>query len=189
MLFIENGRVQDEPGRNFKTGLREIAKVHKGSFRLTTNQHLCVSDIAPEDVPQIKRLLAEYKLDNLEYSGLRLASSACVAFPTCGSFPKLVSNPLYSLSSRSCHGRVRTRTPSPSPSKIYLTDKPLLFQYLPILIDKVESICEESGLRNDEIVMRMTGCPNGCARPYVAGRSLISLISSTAYCELQRSPL
>lgn len=45
-----------------------------------------------------------------------------------------------------------------------------LCQYLPILIDKVEKICEENGLRNDSIVMRMTGCPNGCARPYVAGK-------------------
>jgi hypothetical protein len=26
-------------------------------------------------------------------------------------------------------------------------------------------ICEENGLRNDSIIMRMTGCPNGCARP------------------------
>lgn len=42
-------------------------------------------------------------------------------------------------------------------------------QYFPILIDKIEKICEENGLRNDSIVMRMTGCPNGCARPYVAG--------------------
>lgn len=110
MLFIENGRVQDEPGRDFKTGLREIAKVHKGAFRLTTNQHICVSDIAPEDVPEIKRLLAEYKLDNLEYSGLRLASSACVAFPTCGSFASLsLALALYSFSLRSCHGRVGTR--------------------------------------------------------------------------------
>ncbi|KAJ7694999.1 hypothetical protein B0H14DRAFT_3042856 [Mycena olivaceomarginata] len=132
MLFIENGRIQDEPGRNFKAGLREIAKIHKGTFRLTTNQHICVSDIAPEDVPQIKQLLAEYKLDNLEYSGLRLASSACVAFPTCG---------LAMAESE---------------------------RYLPLLIDKVEAMCEENGLRNDEIVMRMTGCPNGCARPYVA---------------------
>jgi sulfite reductase (NADPH) hemoprotein beta-component len=30
-------------------------------------------------------------------------------------------------------------------------------------------MCEESGLRNDSIVMRMTGCPNGCARPYLGG--------------------
>jgi hypothetical protein len=47
-------------------------------------------------------------------------------------------------------------------------------QYLPLLIDKVEKICEESGLRNDSIVMRMTGCPNGCARPYVAGAHAVN---------------
>ena len=85
-LFIENGRVQDEPERDFKTGLQKIAKIHKGTFRLTANQHLLISDIAPEDVPDIKRLLSEYKLDDLNYTGLRLSSSACVAFPTCGAF-------------------------------------------------------------------------------------------------------
>lgn len=82
--FIENGRVQDEPGRHFRTGLREIAKIHKGRFRLTANQHVIITDVAPADVPAIKKLLAEYKLDNLSHSGLRLSSSSCVAFPTCG---------------------------------------------------------------------------------------------------------
>lgn len=82
--FIENGRIQDEPERDFKTGLREIAKVHKGTFRTTANQHLIISDIPTEELPTIKRLLAHYKLDNLSYTGLRLSSSACVAFPTCG---------------------------------------------------------------------------------------------------------
>jgi sulfite reductase (NADPH) hemoprotein beta-component len=84
MMFIENGRIQDEPGCDFKAGLREIAKMHKGTFRLTANQHLMISDILPEDLDLIKNLLAKYKLDNLSYSGLRLSSSACVAFPTCG---------------------------------------------------------------------------------------------------------
>ena len=37
-----------------------------------------------------------------------------------------------------------------------------------MLIDKVEKICEDAGLRHDDIVMRMTGCPNGCARPWAA---------------------
>ncbi|KAI0372733.1 sulfite reductase subunit beta [Pilatotrama ljubarskyi] len=129
--FVENGRIQDEPEKDFKAGLREIAKVHKGKFRLTANQHLIITDVATEDLPTIKRLLAEYKLDNLSQSGLRLSSSACVAFPTCG---------LAMAESE---------------------------RYLPILIDKVEKICEENGLRNDSIVMRMTGCPNGCARPYL----------------------
>lgn len=82
--FIENGRIQDEPEKDFKTGLREIAKVHKGAFRTTANQHLIISGVATEDLPTIKRLLAKYKIDNLNHSGLRLSSSACVAFPTCG---------------------------------------------------------------------------------------------------------
>jgi sulfite reductase beta subunit-like hemoprotein len=30
-MFIENGRIADQPGKDFKTGLREIAKVHKGT--------------------------------------------------------------------------------------------------------------------------------------------------------------
>ena len=84
MTYIENGRVQNEPGKEFKKGLREIAKIHKGTFRLTANQHLMLADIPAEDVERIKVLLAEYKLDNLDFSGLRLSSSACVAFPTCG---------------------------------------------------------------------------------------------------------
>ena len=82
--FVENGRVQDEPDRNFKTAFREIAKVNKGGFRLTANQHIIVSNVSDEDLPEVKRLLALYKLDNINFSGLRLSSSACVAFPTCG---------------------------------------------------------------------------------------------------------
>ena len=34
-LFVENGRVQDTPERPMRTGLRKIAEVHKGEFRLT----------------------------------------------------------------------------------------------------------------------------------------------------------
>lgn len=38
-------------------------------------------------------------------------------------------------------------------------------RYLPSLLDKLEPILEEAGLRDEEINIRMTGCPNGCARP------------------------
>ncbi|MBW7453943.1 sulfite reductase, partial [Paenibacillus sepulcri] len=41
-------------------------------------------------------------------------------------------------------------------------------RYLPSLIDKMEPMLEEAGLRDEEIVIRMTGCPNGCARPMLA---------------------
>jgi sulfite reductase (NADPH) hemoprotein beta-component len=83
-MFIENGRVEDNSRHQFKSGLREIAKVHKGDFRLTANQHCILSAVAPEDLPEIKRLLAKWGLDNIDHSGLRLSSSSCVALPTCG---------------------------------------------------------------------------------------------------------
>jgi len=41
-------------------------------------------------------------------------------------------------------------------------------RYLPSLIDQIEGALNESGLNGEEIVIRMTGCPNGCARPYMA---------------------
>ena len=41
-------------------------------------------------------------------------------------------------------------------------------RYLPSLITKIESILSEFDLLKQEIVIRMTGCPNGCGRPYLA---------------------
>lgn len=41
-------------------------------------------------------------------------------------------------------------------------------RYLPGLIDRIEKIAGDLGLNNEEIIIRSTGCPNGCARPYVA---------------------
>jgi sulfite reductase (NADPH) hemoprotein beta-component len=38
---------------------------------------------------------------------------------------------------------------------------------LPSLITELDQVIEECGLRESEIVIRMTGCPNGCARPYL----------------------
>lgn len=131
-MFIENGRIEDTADFPMKTGLREIASVHKGEFRLTGNQHLILSNVADEDLPQMKEMLKKYKLDNIHFSGLRLSSSACVAFPTCG---------LAMAESE---------------------------RYLPKMVSLLEGVLEENGLRQDSIVMRMTGCPNGCARPWLA---------------------
>jgi sulfite reductase (NADPH) hemoprotein beta-component len=39
---------------------------------------------------------------------------------------------------------------------------------MPGLVDRIEKLCAEAGLAGEEIVIRSTGCPNGCARPYVA---------------------
>jgi sulfite reductase (NADPH) hemoprotein beta-component len=39
---------------------------------------------------------------------------------------------------------------------------------LPGLIDRIERLGAETGLAGEEIIIRSTGCPNGCARPYMA---------------------
>ncbi len=41
-------------------------------------------------------------------------------------------------------------------------------RYLPDLISRIEPILEKHGLSDEQIITRMTGCPNGCARPYAA---------------------
>lgn len=48
---------------------------------------------------------------------------------------------------------------------------------LPALVDEIEQAAARLGLADERISIRMTGCPNGCARPYVAdiafvGRSM-----------------
>ena len=50
-------------------------------------------------------------------------------------------------------------------------------RYLPTLISKIEPLLKKYSLENEEIITRMTGCPNGCARPYVAEIGLVG----TAY--------
>jgi sulfite reductase (NADPH) hemoprotein beta-component len=41
-------------------------------------------------------------------------------------------------------------------------------RYLPDLITKLDQMLSRHGLEQQPITVRMTGCPNGCARPYLA---------------------
>jgi sulfite reductase (NADPH) hemoprotein beta-component len=128
-LFVQGGRIADFDGYPLKTGLREIAKVHNGDFRLTANQNLIIGSVSAQKKKIITELLDKYGLtDGKHHSALRRSSIACVALPTCG---------------------------------LAMAEAE---RYLPTLIDKIEEIVEENGLRDKEITIRMTGCPNGCAR-------------------------
>jgi sulfite reductase (NADPH) hemoprotein beta-component len=44
---------------------------------------------------------------------------------------------------------------------------------LPEILEKLEPILKSSGLSNDAISIRITGCPNGCARPYLGEIGLV----------------
>ena len=44
---------------------------------------------------------------------------------------------------------------------------------LPGFLDRIETLCSEVGLDGEEIIIRSTGCPNGCARPYMAEMAFV----------------
>ncbi|UYZ64533.1 NADPH-dependent assimilatory sulfite reductase hemoprotein subunit [Hymenobacter weizhouensis] len=46
-------------------------------------------------------------------------------------------------------------------------------RYLPQLLDRLDGVMRQLGLSQDDILLRMTGCPNGCARPYLGEIGLV----------------
>jgi sulfite reductase (NADPH) hemoprotein beta-component len=131
-LFIEGGRVADTDKGKLRTALREVAKIHKGDFRLTGNQNLIIAGVATKDKKAILDILNEYGIHpEKTLSATRLNSMACVALNTC------------SLAFAEAE------------------------RYLPSLLDKLDVVLEKNGIAGEPIVIRMTGCPNGCARPYL----------------------
>lgn len=140
-LFIEGGRVVDTEDKPLKTGMREIAKVHKGDFRLTGNQNLVIGGVAESDKAEIDALVEKFGLDGYKTaSGMRRSQIACVALPTCG---------------------------------LALAESE---RYLPNLVTALEDTIEKAGLKDDEIVIRSTGCPNGCGRPYLGEIGLVGKV-------------
>jgi sulfite reductase (NADPH) hemoprotein beta-component len=136
-LFVQNGRIKDTAGgAQWMTGLRAIAEVHDGDFRLTANQNIIIANVAPDKRWDIGKLVDKHKLTS-DASPVRRNSMACVALPTCG---------------------------------LALAESE---RYLPDLITELEERLASHGLTEDEIIIRMTGCPNGCARPYLAEIGLV----------------
>ncbi len=136
-LYIENGRIRDSAGHTPMTGLRQIARIHQGDFRITPNQNLIVAGIPAARKAAIEALAREHGLLAEEQSLLRRNAIACVALPTC---------PLAMAEAE---------------------------RYFPQLLNKIERLARCHGLADQPLVMRMTGCPNGCARPYLAEVGLV----------------
>ncbi len=136
-LFIENGRLLDYPGRPLKTGMREIAKIHTGDFRLTANQNLIVADVKPSEKDTIEKIAREHGLISDSVTPQRENSMACVSLPTC---------PLAMAEAE---------------------------RFLPSFSDKIDEILARHDLSQEHIVLRVTGCPNGCGRAMLAEIGLV----------------
>ena len=136
-VFIENGRILDYTNKKLKTGMRDIATIHQGDFRLTANQNLIIAGVAEKDKAQIEKIARESGLIDDGVSNQRKSSMACVAFPTC---------PLAMAEAE---------------------------RYLPKLVDDVEAILAKNNLAEESIILRVTGCPNGCGRAMLAEIGLV----------------
>ena len=136
-LYVPSGRIKDiDGGPQFLSGLRRIAEVHQGDFRLTGNQNVIIANVPAEKRAEIDALVDEYGLTR-GASALRRSSLACVALPTCG---------------------------------LALAESE---RYLPDLMTELEESLASHGLAEEEITIRSTGCPNGCARPFISEIGLV----------------
>ena len=137
-LRIDAGRIVDGPNGPWLTGLREIAKVHRGDFRLTPNQNLTIANVEPSARAFIDALVVRYRLDrHARTTPVARDALACVALPTCA---------------------------------LAMAEAE---RYLPRLAQIVDDRLAANGLAGHPLVLRITGCPNGCARPYLAEVALV----------------
>jgi len=153
-LFVEGGRVRDTETLKLKTALREVATIladyninHPRStpadFRLTGNQNLMLCGLNATLKHTVQEVFSRYGI------------------PTEGQelWQRTTGLRLHSLA---C---------------VALNTCALAFaeaeRYLPSLIDKLDVVIRECGLEREAILIRMTGCPNGCARPYLGEIGLI----------------
>ncbi len=136
-LYLENGRVADLPDAPLMTGLREIAQIHQGDFRITPNQNLIVAGVPARQRKRIESIARAHGLLADGRTPIRLGAIACVALPTC---PQAMAE---------------------------------AERYFPSLLDRIEGLAARHGIGDVPLVIRMTGCPNGCARPFVAEVGLV----------------
>jgi sulfite reductase (NADPH) hemoprotein beta-component len=138
-LSLPSGRIADRPGRPHLTGLREIANVHRGQFRLTTNQNLVIAGVPAGERKRIDALMQAHALDgeNRAPTALARTAMACVALPTCA---------------------------------LAMAEAE---RYLPDFTARLEPLLDRHGLREAPILLRISGCPNGCSRPYLGEIALV----------------
>ncbi|KAJ6815902.1 sulfite reductase [ferredoxin], chloroplastic-like [Iris pallida] len=131
-------------GGKMKKTLREIIEKYKLSVRITPNQNIILCDIRRSWKRPITTVLAQAGLLQPKYvDPLNITAMACPALPLC---PLAITEAERGIPD--ILKRVRA-----------VFDKEELFQV---------------GLKYKEsVVIRITGCPNGCARPYMAELGLV----------------
>ncbi len=131
-IFVENGRIKDQPEQRLRTALRTVIDRFRPGVRLTGQQNILLTGVRPEQLAEIALIFASHgvRIDPREH-GIRRHAMACPALPTCG---------------------------------LALTDAE---RVLPSVVAEIGAEMQRLGIAGRALSVRMTGCPNGCARPYM----------------------
>lgn len=137
-LWVPAGRVADRDGTAWRSGLRAIAELGVGHFRITPNQNLRIVGLNDQERVAVERRVVAFGLDvHARLRPVLRDALACVALPSC---------PLAMAEAE---------------------------RALPALSVRIERLLEAHGLADEAIGFRVSGCPNGCSRPYLAEIALI----------------
>jgi sulfite reductase (ferredoxin) len=140
-VWVQNGRLKGEP----KKALRHVVERYGLDVVLTPSQNLILKNVAPADKAEIDATLraAGLPTDPMASGGMGAASA-----------------PLDGVD------RLSMACPALPLCGLAITEAE---RGLPDVNRRVRATLQRVGLSSDDdLVLRMTGCPNGCARPYMA---------------------
>ncbi len=142
-LRIESGRIADRGARTHLTALRTIAQIHKAKN----------STLSFRLTPNQNLLIANVRAEDREQIDTLVAQHQLDLYQSA---TPLRLNALACVALPTCAMAMAEAE-----------------RYLPDFTTKVEELLAKNGLRDAPILLRLSGCPNGCSRPYLAEIALV----------------
>lgn len=144
-LRVEYGRVKDDETSQLKTALAELAQASENSDHELLRYRLTANqNLVLANIQETDKVLIEDTLKKYGYA------------VDAGHLSGLRRNSIACVSLNTC------------PQAMAEAER-----YMPELIDKSEELLNQYGLYQDDIKIRMTGCPNGCGRSVMGEIGLI----------------
>jgi sulfite reductase (NADPH) hemoprotein beta-component len=142
-LQVEAGRIADRDGQAWLTGLREIARAHADTGSTLEFRLTCNQNLVVANVDAARRATIEEFVARHGLDGWRRGSAIRRHAIAC------VALPTCGLAMAEAE------------------------RYLPDLLAKIERRLDAHGLTDAPILLRVSGCPNGCSRPYLGEIALV----------------
>ncbi|HEU4662474.1 MAG TPA: NADPH-dependent assimilatory sulfite reductase hemoprotein subunit, partial [Dokdonella sp.] len=145
-LRVESGRIADREGHASLTGLREIARALAGDGATGAHAEFrltCNQNLVVANVPSAQRATIDALVARHGLDGWRRGSAIRRHAIAC------VALPTCGLAMAEAE------------------------RYLPDLLAKIERRLDAHGLADAPILLRVSGCPNGCSRPYLGEIALV----------------